>query len=112
MIGMHLLFDALLTENISQDEVKSLLFSLPSKINMKILFGPFVVPGESENPGWTGFVIIDKSHISLHSFEESYTVSIDVYSCEKFNPEAVVNFLRENLAVTKVNSCLITREIF
>jgi S-adenosylmethionine/arginine decarboxylase-like enzyme len=112
MIGMHLLFDAVLSENISQDEVKSILSSLPTKINMKILFGPLVVPGGPENPGWTGFVIIDKSHISLHSFEESHTVSIDVYSCEKFDPEVVVNFLSETLAVTKVNSCLITRQIF
>ena len=112
MIGMHLLFDAVLSENISQDEVKRLLSSLPSKINMKTLFGPFVVPGESKNPGWTGFVIIDKSHISLHSFDESHTVSIDVYSCQKFDPDIVVNFLREKLAVTKINSSLITRQIF
>jgi S-adenosylmethionine decarboxylase len=112
MIGTHLLFDAVLSENISQDEVKRILSLLPSKINMKILFGPIVVSGGPENPGLTGFVIIDKSHVSLHSFEKSRTVSIDVYSCEKFDPEAVVNFLRENFAVTKVNSCLITREIF
>lgn len=112
MIGMHLLFDAVLGETVSQEEVKRLLSGLPAKIGMKILFGPFVVPGEANNPGWTGFVIIDKSHISLHSFEKSNIVSIDVYSCEKFDPETVVQYLKERLEIIKINSSLITRKFF
>lgn len=108
---MHLVFDAVLSENISEEQISNLLTEIPRKIDMKILFGPFVVRGEVCNPGWTGFVIIDKSHISIHSFEKSKIISIDVYSCQNFNPELVITYLEKKLNVVKINSRFIIREI-
>jgi len=32
--------------------------------------------------GWSGFVIIAESHISIHTFPARRFVSIDVYTCK------------------------------
>jgi len=32
--------------------------------------------------GWSGFVIINESHISIHTFPKRHFVTIDVYSCK------------------------------
>jgi len=85
MIGLHLMVDGVYSEPVDRVTVERVLRELPRLIGMSTLLGPFVVEGVPENPGWTGFVIIDKSHISVHTFTETYTVSIDVYSCKPFN---------------------------
>ena len=94
MIGLHLMVDGTVTGPVGRDTVERIISEMPGLIGMRILTGPHVVEGVPENPGWTGFVVIDKSHISVHTFTETSTVSIDVYSCKRFDAEAAVAYLR------------------
>jgi len=96
MIGVHLIIDGVLKERIDGNKVESILRELPGKIDMSILEGPVVVKGVPENPGWTGFVIIDKSHIAIHTFDETNEISIDVFSCKHFDKEKVKEYLTTN----------------
>jgi S-adenosylmethionine decarboxylase len=111
MLGVHLLLDAVMGEVIGEKDVEQMLQELPERIGMKIIGGPLVVKGEECNPGWTGFVIIDKSHIAVHSFEETNLVSIDVYSCKSFNAKAVVDYLRGRFKLERISTRIITREV-
>ena len=90
MIGLHLIVDGVTEQPITRGDVEFILRDLPPRIDMHVLDGPHVVQGIPENPGWTGIEVIDKSHIAVHSFDETRTISIDVYSCKKFNAKKVV----------------------
>ncbi|MCA9386828.1 S-adenosylmethionine decarboxylase [Candidatus Dojkabacteria bacterium] len=61
-------------------------------LEMHALIPPYVFRADSneenggKDPGGiTGFIVIAESHISLHTFAKRGFVSIDVYSCKKFN---------------------------
>lgn len=66
--------------------VLSCLKDLPGKLDMHILAGPevYFAPGnDKKDPGgWSGFVVIAESHISIHTFPGRGFVSIDVYTCK------------------------------
>lgn len=110
MIGLHLLVDGVMEEPLDGDEVTFILNDLPGRIDMNILSGPTVVEGVPENPGWTGFVIIDKSHIAIHTFTANNTISIDVYSCKIFNEETVVEYLKKHIKFRKIHIKVISRD--
>lgn len=76
-----------------KDFVNKLLIELPAKIGMSILYGPVVVEGIPENPGLSGFLIIDYSHISIHTFVKTNELLIDVFSCKPYDQETVVGFV-------------------
>jgi S-adenosylmethionine decarboxylase len=109
MIGLHLMIDGIMHEPITQELVDSILRELPSRIGMKILVGPVVVAGHPGNPGWTGFVVIDKSHISIHTFTEGSRISIDVFSCQPFDADEVVSYIRGRIGLSRVNKRIVTR---
>lgn len=109
MIGVHLIVDGVMERQMEKHEVETLLREFPSRIDMNILAGPYVVEGVPHNPGWTGFVIIDKSHISIHTFDEGNLISIDVFSCKPFDAESALSYIRSRISLSKVNSQTLTR---
>ncbi len=58
---------------------------LVTELDMHKLIEPVVLfaPGNDQKDpgGWSGFVIIAESHISIHTFPERGFVSVDTYSC-------------------------------
>ena len=53
---------------------------------------------ETNNPlddGFSGFVIIATSHISLHAWAPYRMVNMDIFSCEDFDVAEVVAFARK-----------------
>jgi S-adenosylmethionine decarboxylase len=53
---------------------------------------------ETKNPlddGFSGFVIIATSHISLHAWAPYRMVNMDIFSCEDFDVAEVVAFARK-----------------
>jgi len=62
------------------------LNELPEDLGMSKLAEPVVyqAPGNgAKDPGgWSGFVVIAESHISVHTFPARGFVSIDVYTCK------------------------------
>ena len=109
MIGLHLMLDGVMRAPVSSETVESILRELPGRIGMKIIAGPVIVEGNACNPGWTGFVVIDKSHIAIHTFIEGNRISIDVYSCQPFDAEEVERYLNEKISLTRVNKRVINR---
>jgi len=109
MIGVHLIIDGVLSHSVDEEVGMRILSELPALIGMKILAGPYVVEGVSENPGWTGFVIIDKSHIAIHTFYEGNRVSVDVFSCKTFVEGVVFRYLEKHLPFKKMNTRMLER---
>jgi S-adenosylmethionine decarboxylase len=109
MIGLHLTMDGATEAPVDRETVEGVLLELPGRIGMSILAGPVVVRGRPDNPGWTGFVVIDKSHISVHTFDEGNRVSVDVFSCRPFDAEEVRSYVERKLKLTRLNVRLVTR---
>ncbi len=74
------------------------LTKLPGMIGMNILEGPIMAEGVEDNPGITGFVIIDYSHISIHTFTISKTAMVDSFSCKEYDQQiakqAILKFFK------------------
>ncbi len=62
---------------------------------IKILHGAAVLEGVPQNPGLTGFAILDFSHISIHTFTAENEICIDVFSCKKYDYEKIKRYVME-----------------
>ena len=98
MIGVHLIIDGVVRRMPSEAEIRALLSEMPAAIGMHVLDGPHIVKGNPHNPGWTGFVIIDTSHISIHTFDEGQKVSMDAFSCRPFDKDAALAYITERIS--------------
>ena len=76
----------------SRDFTEKVLNNLVKEIKMKKLTEPLVVRGNSV-PGLTGVVIIETSHIILHTYTETGKIALDVYSVKNFDKKKVIKFL-------------------
>lgn len=100
----HIILDASDVETRYLDNkeyIENLLRDICNLIGMKILHGPVVVDGIEENPGISGFCIIDFSHISIHTFTETNTFCIDVFSCKPFDYLKVRDYLSEKFNIAQ-----------
>ena len=101
--GSHLIYDAYGCNPKKLDDLeycKKVLNNLVEIAGMRKLAEPMLIKADSnetlggKDPGGvSGFVIIQESHISLHSFTRRGFVTIDLYSCKEFIASNVVNYL-------------------
>jgi S-adenosylmethionine/arginine decarboxylase-like enzyme len=93
----HLLVRAEIANHISDtDKISSWISKLVETIQMKILHGPVsVYCDKSGNRGMTSFVIIETSHIVLHTWDETTpaTLQLDVYTCSELEIDSVFKAL-------------------
>lgn len=87
--GTHLTLDGYGANAEKLDSMESVweaLDKLPEILNMQKLHPPYVVKfagNDKKDPGgYSGFVMIAESHISVHTFPKKGFVSIDVYTCQ------------------------------
>jgi len=87
--GVHYMLDGYDSnpDKLNNPEIlENILNTLPSKMGMHPLNTPVVVEvGENNKKdpgGYSGFVMIAESHISIHTFPRRGFVTIDVYTCQ------------------------------
>lgn len=101
--GLHLMVEIYNCPREVLDDANvayKVLDELPAKIDMHKLTLPYVVRAvgnDHKDPGgWSGFVIIEESHIALHTFAKRGFVTLDVYTCkEQFDTDAALNFFKD-----------------
>jgi len=60
--------------------------------------------------GWSGFVIVAESHISIHTFPKRRFVSADVYTCRNgIDADAIGNYFRQKYELDDVEVHFIIR---
>jgi len=90
------------------------LNKLPDVLGMNKLAEPqvyFVSDTKGKDPGgWSGFVVITESHISIHTFPARKFVSADVYTCrDGLNKEFIVKYFKKKFRLQDVEVNLIKR---
>jgi S-adenosylmethionine decarboxylase len=97
-----------------KDLILKCLNELPEVLGMNKLAEPqvyFVPDTKRKDPGgWSGFVVIVESHISIHTFPARKFVSADVYTCrDGLNKEFIVDYFKEKFRLQDVEINLIKR---
>ncbi len=98
----------------SKELVLKVLNELPEKLDMKRLSKPevyFAEGNDTKDPGgWTGFVVIEESHISIHTFPQKGFVSADVYTCKNgMDLEFIKNYFVETFDLKDLETNFIKR---
>jgi len=98
----------------SKKTVLAILKDLPAKLGMNILKKPQVVSapdnGLNDPGGWTGFVIIAESHISIHTFPKRGFVSADIYTCKNgMDTQNIIDYFTDAFKLSDIETNLIKR---
>ena len=100
--GYHGNYDLLNSKEVVMDA----LHDLTTELNMHILGGPtvyFAGGNDLKDPGgWSGFVVIEESHISIHTFPARGFLSADVYTCQNgLDQNLIKQFFRDRFMIEK-----------
>ena len=113
--GPHLIFHGFCCPSSRLDELGRLyrlLETLPARIHMTKIMPPYVLrhdaSGGSE-PGYSGFVLIAQSHISIHTLPDRGLMSADIFSCETFDVEDAIAVLKREFRPRRVEWQLLDR---
>ena len=103
--GEHLIFDAYGCDPKKLNDPKlcvQVMQDLCKMGGMKPLCEPVLVDASSNEAlggkdpgGFSGFLIIQESHISVHTFVKRGFVTVDLYSCRPFKTEGIVEYLKD-----------------
>ena len=115
--GEHLTIDGYLGDRDklnNKDFVMDCLEKLPELLGMKKLSTPEIYFAEGNNlkdpGGWSGFVVIEESHISVHTFPGRRFVSADVYTCMNgMDTDFMINFFKEKFDLQDIETNFIKR---
>ena len=94
--------------------VFKVLDELPGKMGMGKLAPPAVyfAPGnDKKDPGgFSGFVVIAESHISIHTFPARGFISADLYTCRNgLDVDFVINYFKEAFGLQDIEQNFIKR---
>ncbi len=115
--GEHLTIDGYEGAQIKladKEIILNCLNKLPELLGMKKLADAVVHFAPSNNKkdpgGWSGFVIIAESHISIHTFPIRGFVSADVYTCKSdLDIDFILNYFKETFLLIEIEYQLIKR---
>jgi S-adenosylmethionine decarboxylase len=96
----------------SEETVRRFLDECPELIGFTKIAPPYVYRYESPRKdqwGYSGFVFIIQSHISVHTFPDRSMVWCDIFSCTEFDGDKVVELLQNTFELLKVRSEILVR---
>ncbi len=115
--GEHLTIDGYngsLESLNNKDLVLGALQELPDILGMHTLSKAQVFEAEGNEKkdpgGWSGYVIIMESHISLHTFPKRGFLSADVYTCQNgLDTETIVEYFKKSFLLKEVETHFLIR---
>ena len=113
--GQHLMLDGYSSDSEKLKDIKliyNFLDTFPDRISMTKIMPPYVfkyIGKKPEDWGLSGVVIIAESHISIHTFPSKQFLSIDIFSCKKFDSQDCVSFIEEIFGLKKIEVNLLDR---
>lgn len=115
--GEHVTIDGYNGNSKKLDDKELVLLclnELPEKLDMKKISEPeiYFAPGNNiKDPGgWSGFVVIAESHISIHTFPKKRFLSADVYTCKNgMDTNLILNYFKEKFDLEDLESNFIKR---
>ncbi len=101
-IGYHYILDIYgceQTEISFVPAVERLLHEIIGKVDLVKVNAAFK---QFEPKGVTGFILLEESHISIHTWPEHSFAAIDIFSCKSIEVSSLESFLLDVLKAEKV----------
>lgn len=97
-----------------REAVLSTLTDLCDALHMTPLMEPHILSApdnQLKDPGgWSAFVMIAESHISIHTFPKRRFVSADVYTCQNgMDQELIIDYFTQKFALEEVETHFVKR---
>lgn len=110
-LGIHIILDLYDIENIDSfkyvEDVKNLFNYLVNMANLHKISSHY---HQFKPYGVTGIILLEESHISIHTWPENNYISIDIYTCgDKTKALKVKDYLINNLKPKKYKENIIFR---
>lgn len=98
----------------NKEVVFSALEELPNMLKMHPLAAPqvsFAPANNLKDPGgWSGYVIIAESHISIHTFPKRGFISADVYTCQNgLDRKSIEEYFSNKFELSSIESNFVIR---
>ena len=98
----------------SKEVVQASISELCKLLEMHPLIEPQVIEAPDNHikdpGGWSGFVIIAESHISIHTFPKRRFLSADVYTCKNgLDKEKVISYFKQRFELEEIETNFIQR---
>jgi S-adenosylmethionine decarboxylase len=115
--GLHLTIDGYGGDRNKlndKDLVLKCLKELPHLLGMHKLSDPeiyFAKGNHIKDPGgWSGFVVIEESHVSIHTFPARGFLSADVYTCgDSLSQDFVIEYFKQKFSLKDIETNFIKR---
>ena len=97
-----------------REAVYSTLIEMCDSLHMRPLMKPLIISAPDNHikdpGGWSGFVMIAESHISIHTFPKRRFLSADVYTCQNgIDVEFVTNYFKKKFKLQDIEQHFIKR---
>lgn len=109
MIGNHFILDIYdcQEEQISHVEnVRPLLHNIIEILNLSKVNESYK---QFDPVGVTGVILLEESHLSIHTWPEKQFAAMDIFSCKPFNSEEIITIVAEHLGTQKIKTKNIVR---
>ena len=107
MLGWHLIVDGKYEQAFTIELVEKLLRDIVKGAEMDIIAGPLSVKGAEYNEGVSSIAVIEYSTISIHTFDESRHIAIDLYSCKPYDVQRILDIIKSyNISVERTSYVL------
>ncbi len=98
----------------SRERVLSCINDMCDLLGMHKLIDPVIIEAPDNHikdpGGWSSFVIIAESHISVHTFPKRRFISADVYTCQNgIDAGRITQFFKEKFVLEDVEEHFIER---
>jgi S-adenosylmethionine decarboxylase proenzyme len=87
-------------------ELERVLYQAAAAIGAKVLTAAF---HRFAPHGVTGFLLLEESHLSIHTWPEQAYAAVDLFSCGATEPELAVDVLRTVLRAARVCQLRVAR---
>ncbi len=100
----------------SREIMENILDELPKRLGMHVLLGPHITQapdnGLKDPGGWSGFIIIAESHISIHTFPKRGFLSADLYTCKNgLDKNFVIEYIKSKYALKQIEQNFVIRGV-
>ncbi|NRB60516.1 MAG: adenosylmethionine decarboxylase [Winogradskyella sp.] len=101
-LGTHITWDVY---NCNADqlsfipEIKQILNAIVDELDLTKVGEKYK---QFEPVGVTGFILLEESHVSIHTWPEHQFAAVDIFSCRPFDAGKIQKLLMESLSSDKV----------
>ena len=95
MIGYHYVWDVYDCKSVKisfKEQIRSLMDEIVLAVGINKV-------GESykqfEPVGATGIILLEESHLSIHTWPEHNFIAVDLFSCQKIDPNIIGEILKQ-----------------